>query len=35
VVGEDPGQTKLRDADKHDVQTIDERRFLELLGYRK
>jgi DNA ligase (NAD+) len=32
VVGADPGRTKTRDADEHDVQTLDERRFLELLG---
>lgn len=32
VVGSDPGQTKLDDAEQHDTETIDEDRFKELLG---
>jgi DNA ligase (NAD+) len=32
VVGEDPGQTKLDDADENDVETVDEKTLLELLG---
>ena len=32
VVGRDPGGTKLRDAEKHGVKTIDEKEFLRLLG---
>ncbi len=32
VVGSDPGSTKLDDAREHDVETIDEDAFLELLG---
>jgi len=32
VVGSDPGDTKLEDARKHDVETLDEEEFLDLLG---
>ena len=32
VVGEDPGATKLEDAEEHDVETMDEEDFLRLLG---
>jgi len=32
VVGEDPGATKLEDAEEHDVETLDEENFLRLLG---
>jgi DNA ligase (NAD+) len=32
VVGEDPGRSKLEDAEEHGVETIDEAGFLELLG---
>ncbi|MDY7107925.1 MAG: NAD-dependent DNA ligase LigA [Planctomycetota bacterium] len=32
VVGDNPGRTKMRDAEKHDVETIDEKRFRELIG---
>jgi DNA ligase (NAD+) len=32
VVGEDPGSSKLEDAEEYDVETIDEEGFLELLG---
>jgi DNA ligase (NAD+) len=35
VVGSDPGETKLDDAEKHDVDTIDEDTFLELIGRKK
>ena len=32
VVGSDPGDTKLADAEENDVERIDEKAFLELLG---
>ena len=32
VVGSEPGDTKLEDAREHDVETLDEEEFLELLG---
>ncbi len=32
VVGSDPGETKQEDAREHGVETIDEKRFLELIG---
>ena len=32
VVGKNPGAHKLRDAEAHDTQTLDERAFLTLLG---
>ncbi|MCF7855336.1 MAG: NAD-dependent DNA ligase LigA [Candidatus Pacebacteria bacterium] len=32
VVGANPGSTKQQDADKHGVNTIDEKEFLKLLG---
>ncbi len=32
VVGSDPGDTKLEDAREHDVKTLDEEEFLDLLG---
>ena len=32
VVGKDPGDTKTRDAEEHDVETLDEPQFLERLG---
>lgn len=32
VVGSDPGQTKTSEAEEHDVETIDENKFLELVG---
>ena len=32
VVGSEPGDTKLADAEEHDVETLDEEGFLELLG---
>lgn len=32
VVGSNPGQTKTDEAEEHDVETIDEERFLELVG---
>ncbi|MFP4055213.1 MAG: NAD-dependent DNA ligase LigA [Phycisphaerae bacterium] len=32
VVGEDPGETKTRDAEENDVKTIDETEFRKMLG---
>lgn len=32
VIGNDPGQCKIKDADEHDTETIDEDRLLELIG---
>ncbi len=34
VVGASPGQSKLQDAEEHDIETIDEQRFLALCGQR-
>jgi DNA ligase (NAD+) len=32
VVGSNPGACKTRDAEEHDVETIDEGKFLKLIG---
>jgi len=32
VAGSDPGQTKTSEAEEHDVETIDEMKFLKLIG---
>lgn len=32
VAGSDPGQTKMQDAQEHDIEVIDEEEFLKLLG---